>query len=87
MEPGKRQFEFAVQCVEGGPDAAAISPDVARRKFRAAAERLPISMVLLGWNLPEVLQNACSEEARHIGARLYRWHPLFDRRRCFCSTS
>src|SRR5215472_12572814 len=76
MEPRTPQFDFAVQYLEGGPDAAAISTDAARHKLRAAAERLPISMVLLGWNLPEALRDACADEARRIGARLYRWHPL-----------
>jgi hypothetical protein len=72
------QFQYAVQYLEGGPGVAGISPDAARRKLRAAAERLPISMVLLGWGLPPALRDACAEETRCIGASLYRWHPLLS---------
>jgi len=51
-------------------------PDDARARLRAACERLPISLVLLGWNLPHVLIRACREEAGRAGAQLFRWHPL-----------
>lgn len=67
---------FSVQYLEDGPGVRDIPPAAARAKLRGAAERLPISMVLVGWNLPPALRDACGEEARRIGARFYRWHPL-----------
>jgi len=67
---------FAVQYLEDAPGVAEIEPVEARARLRAAFERLPISRVLLGWNLPSALVEACREEAHRAGARLFRWHPL-----------
>lgn len=67
---------FAVQYLEGGPGVAAIAPEDVRARLRAACEVLPISLVLLGWNLPPALVRACREEASRAGAQLYLWHPL-----------
>ena len=53
---------FAVQYLEDVPDVAAIAPSDARAKLHVAFELLPISYVLLGWNLPEPLISACREE-------------------------
>ena len=76
MDVAAGRFQYAVQFLEGSAGVVDIPPDGARRKLRAAAERLPISMVLLGWGLPPALRDACAEETRRIGAQLYRWHPL-----------
>lgn len=85
MTPGTSAgFAYAVQYLEAGPEVAGIAPDAARRRLRAAAERLPISMVLLGWNLSPALVEACAEETRLMGARLYRWHPLLTGDSVFC---
>ena len=67
---------FAVQYLEDGPGVAEIGPGDARARLRAAFERLPISYVLLGWNLPAAVVGACREEATCASARLFRWHPL-----------
>jgi hypothetical protein len=67
---------FAIQYLEPGPGVAAISPDDARARLRAALEWLPISHVLLGWNLPEQLLAVCREQATKAGAQLYLWHPF-----------
>jgi len=67
---------IAVQFLEDGPGVAAIAPDDARARLREAFGRLPISHVLLGWNLPRLLLDACREESAQAGARLFRWHPL-----------
>jgi hypothetical protein len=67
---------FAVQYLEDGPGVAAIAPGEARARLRGALERLPISYVLLGWNLPPALIDACREETSRAGAQLFRWHPL-----------
>jgi len=67
---------IAVQFLEDGPGVAAIAPDDARVRLREAFGRLPISHVLLGWNLPRLLLDACREETARAGARLFRWHPL-----------
>ena len=37
---------------------------------------MPVSYVLLGWNVPPALIGACREETARAGAQLFRWHPL-----------
>lgn len=67
---------FGIQYLEDGPGVTTIAPGEARARLRAACERLPISLVLIGWNLPHPLVHACGEEAARAGAHLFRWHPL-----------
>jgi hypothetical protein len=67
---------FAVQYLEDGPGVAEIDPRDARARLRAAFARLPISHVLLGWNLPGAVVAACRDETARAGAQLFRWHPL-----------
>jgi hypothetical protein len=67
---------FAVQYLEDGPDVAEIDPRDARARLSAAFARLPVSHVLLGWNLPPALVEACRQETARAGAQLFRWHPL-----------
>jgi hypothetical protein len=67
---------LAVQYLEDGPGLAAVSPGDARARLRLAFDRLPISDVLLGWNVPQALVAACREETIEQGARLFRWHLL-----------
>jgi hypothetical protein len=67
---------IAVQFLEHVPGASPVSPADACAKLRAAFGLLPISHVLLGWNLPAPLIDACRAEAAQAGAQLYLWHPL-----------
>ena len=67
---------IAIQYLEDAPHIASIEPKEVRRKLEAAFERLPISYILIGWNLPISLINTCSEVATKKNAKLYRWHPL-----------
>lgn len=69
-------IKLAIQYLEDRPDVHRIRPEQARRRLREAFARLPLSYVLLGWNLPEAVVQACAEETARGGARLYRWHPL-----------
>ena len=65
---------FAVQYLESPyPNA---SPEAVRLRLRQACERLPISLVLLGWELPTVLEEAVAEETVRQHAQLYRWQPI-----------
>ena len=67
---------FAVQYLEDSPEVATIDPQEARNRLRSASQVLPLSYVLLGWNLPGALLDTCAEETARAGAQLYRWHPL-----------
>jgi hypothetical protein len=67
---------FSIQYLEDSPEIPTIPVDVARKRLRSAFERLPIAQVLIGWNLPDALREACAEECARAGTKFYRWHPL-----------
>jgi hypothetical protein len=65
---------FAVQYLES--PYRDVTPISARKRLRRAFERLPISLVLLGWELPLSLEEAVAEEAEYQHAQLFRWQPI-----------
>jgi hypothetical protein len=67
---------LAVQYLEPGPDVAALASADIRAQLRAAFERLPMACVILGWDLPPALVEACAREVTRANAQLYLWHPL-----------
>lgn len=67
---------FSIQYLEAGPHIADLPPQVAAARLRAAFERLPLAMVLIGWQLPDATLQACAEVCEQAGATLYRWQPL-----------
>ncbi|MBE3038531.1 MAG: hypothetical protein IMZ62_06945 [Chloroflexi bacterium] len=64
---------FAAQYLEYPPPDA--SPTDIRARLREACQRLPISLVLLGWDLPSHLEEAAAEETARQNASLFRWQP------------
>lgn len=74
-------MRLMLQYLEPGPHLAMLSPSEAAGRLRETLTRLalraaPLEAVLLGWDLPEALVEACAREAAQAGARLYLWHPL-----------
>ncbi len=67
---------LAIQYLEDGPKIVRLSAQDAQTRLREALARVPLNMVLLGWNLPDALVDACATECQGAGAELYRWHPL-----------
>jgi hypothetical protein len=67
---------IAVQYLEGGSHSAQIPREEARARLRAAFDHLPLARVLLGWNLPTPVVEACAEVCAAAQAQLYLWHPL-----------
>jgi hypothetical protein len=67
---------LAVQYLEYSPDVSALSSSEVRACLQSAFKRLPIDCVILGWDLPEALIEACAEEVERADAHLYHWHPL-----------
>jgi len=67
---------IAIQYLEPGPHLARVSPQKAGARLRAAFQRLPIAMVVLGWNLPPRMVEACAEQCARYDADLYLWQPL-----------
>jgi len=62
---------FAVQYLGSRPKDA--TPQEVRARLREACERLPITMVLLDWDLPPATEVAVAEETSRQHAKLYRW--------------
>lgn len=67
---------LAVQYLEPGAHITEISPAAAAAHLREACERIAIDCVIIGWDLPQALVEACAREAQRAEARLYLWHPL-----------
>jgi hypothetical protein len=65
---------YAAQYLEYLPEG--LTPQQARDGLRRAFDRLPLSMILLGWNVPPEIEAACAAETARQGAKLYQWHPL-----------
>jgi hypothetical protein len=45
-------------------------------RLQAAFDRLPLEMVLLGWEAHDDFVRVCAEVCKQNGAKLYRWQPL-----------
>ena len=69
-------MSISIQYLEGGSPAAEVSPQEARAHLRVAFEELPLAMVLLGWDLPPRVVEACAVECALHRADLYLWQPL-----------
>ncbi len=67
---------FTIQYLEDRPELANLPVEAVQARLREAFERLPVSIVILGWNVPDTLFTACEKEVQRGGAKLYRWHPL-----------
>ena len=65
---------IAAQYLESVPSGT--TPAKVRQRLREAFELLPLSIVILGWDLPQRFEDAVAEETTRHGATLYRWHPL-----------
>jgi hypothetical protein len=65
---------IAVQYLERPyPEA---TPAVACKRLHEAFSRLPISHVLLGWELPPSLEEAVAKEVSLHNGKLFRWQPI-----------
>ena len=72
----KKKFILSIQYLEDAPGLPERETSAVVDKLRAAADRLPISHLLIGWHLPPRLLYACRKEAERLGMRFLRWHPL-----------
>jgi hypothetical protein len=54
------------------------TPAAIRERLQQAFERLPLEILIIGWNLPPEIISACAEETARHNAKLYRWHPLLS---------
>ena len=67
---------ITIQYLEPGPHLAEISTQQVRDKLQAALQLLPIDCLLLGWDIPFILEDVCRKVVSGTKTKLYRWHPL-----------
>jgi len=65
---------LAAQYLESLPPG--LTPQLARERLRQAFDTLPLTHILLGWEVPPAIEQAVAEETASQGAQLYQWHPL-----------
>ena len=69
---------LTIQYLEYRPELMELSPEEVRTRLAYAVDRLPVTHVLVGWDLPSDLLEVCRQESRRMGIKLYRWHPLLS---------
>ncbi len=67
---------LTLQYLEPSPVLAELNRQQVVEKLRAAFNRLPFTHLLIGWNLPAHLLEACRMEAERLSIHFLRWHPL-----------
>jgi hypothetical protein len=67
---------ITIQYLEAAPELGDLDACMVAEKLEAAFERLPFSHLLIGWELPQTLLEACRLRAEKLGLRFLRWHPL-----------
>jgi hypothetical protein len=66
----------AVQFLEPCSGLVDYPPEKVREKLKTAFSILPISILIIGWDIPDYLVEICVHEAQPVNAKLYRWQPL-----------
>ena len=69
-------FQIAIQFLEPCPQVVDYDPATVKAKLCSALSILPISIVMIGWDIPEDFVDICREETNKRGIKLYRWQPL-----------
>ncbi len=67
---------ITIQYLEPSPKLIHLSCEAVVAKLRLTYERLPFSHLLIGWEMPDRMLEACRKEAQQLGVRFLRWHPL-----------
>ncbi|OGN92562.1 MAG: hypothetical protein A2Z71_11945 [Chloroflexi bacterium RBG_13_50_21] len=67
---------LTIQYLEDSPALLHMDRKLAIDKLQAAAGYLPFTHLLIGWNVPQQLLEACRVEAERLGMRFMRWQPL-----------
>ena len=68
-------MDISAQYLEGG-SGPPITAAEARSHLRDCFERVPLRMVLLGWDQDRRVVEACADECARHGCDLYLWQPL-----------
>jgi hypothetical protein len=68
---------FAAQFLESY-DPAQHTAQTVRAHLQEAFARLPLDILIIGWDLPVEIIEACANESSRHNALLYRWQPLLS---------
>jgi hypothetical protein len=66
---------LTIQFLEPNPRIQRLSREEVVQKLHRAGQVLPITHVLIGWQLPEGLEVACRKECENLGVNFLRWQP------------
>ena len=69
-------MRISAQYLEGGTESAEVPPAEARSRLHDAFARVPLAMVLLGWDLDPRVVEACADECARHRCDLYLWQPV-----------
>ncbi len=67
---------ITIQYLEPAPEVATFSPDQVISKLQQAFDRVQFTHLLIGWEIPERLLEACKKFAEKHAIKFMRWHPL-----------
>ena len=67
---------ITIQYLEPSPELENLTATAVVEKLRLAAARLPVTHLLVGWDVPVRLLEACRKETERLGMRFLRWQPL-----------
>ncbi|MCS6907864.1 MAG: hypothetical protein RML93_08280, partial [Anaerolineales bacterium] len=67
---------ITIQYLEPAPETASLQPDEVILKLQQALDRLPFTHLLIGWEIPERILEACKKFTEQYAIKFLRWHPL-----------
>ena len=67
---------LTIQYLEASPALVHLDRKQVVDLLCAAADRLPLTHLLIGWNVPVPILEACRMEAERLGMRFLAWQPL-----------
>jgi hypothetical protein len=67
---------ITIQYLEDSPELLNLSPQLVGEKLNQAFQSLPITHLLIGWNLPAPIFDICRKITDKNGLKFIRWHPL-----------
>ncbi len=67
---------LTVQYLEPNPEMAGLNPNDVSQRLAEAGRRVPITHVLVGWDVPVRLLEACQTQTARLKMRFLRWQPL-----------
>jgi hypothetical protein len=67
---------ISLQYLEPSPQISLVSPASAADHLQQVCDLLQVDLIILGWDLPAPLVDACARVAAANKAQLYLWYPL-----------